>query len=494
MMHEIPPKAGALVEALRGLGYTLQTAISDIIDNSISAKAKNIDIDFIWDEYDSYITISDDGVGMTKGELFSAMRLGEINPKNIRGEGDLGRFGLGLKTASFSQCRRFCVSAKKHNIFSSLYWDLDYIAADNLDRWVIHDGPPAKIKNKINEKLVNSQHGTIVSWECIDRVVTKGSTLKNFLDLIDKVEVHLSMVFHRYLDGSYSSIKININGKAIKAWDPFMLGNPSKPSHYPANQHPFFKKIEAQVHVLPHKDRLSPEDYIKYQGPDGWTAQQGFYVYRGGRMLVAGSWLGLGSDRCWTKDEAHRLVRIRLDIPTTDDYEWNIDVKKSNAKPPVNLQLWLKKIAEFARNDARRVFAHRGHYKRSNTDKSIAPIWIQKNVKDGFKYSIDLNHPLIEPIIKSTNNSKALIALLKVIEETVPVQKIWLDTEENKELPISNFNDEPTENIKNLAKRLLDVMIHIQEKSLEESINILKVTEPFNNYQEIFDEVSQEFR
>ena len=107
------PEAASMIETFRAIGYNLETAIADIIDNSISANARNIYINRIWRGGQSIITIKDDGDGMNSNEIIQAMRPGAKNPLSDRSENDLGRFGLGLKTASFSQCCKLSVLSKR---------------------------------------------------------------------------------------------------------------------------------------------------------------------------------------------------------------------------------------------------------------------------------------------------------------------------------------------------------------------------------------------
>jgi hypothetical protein len=124
----ISPDAGAMIEALRAFGYHLETSVADIIDNSISAEAHNVWIDCTWSGEKSTISITDDGYGMTEEILKNAMRPGSKNSLQERDAKDLGRFGLGLKTASFSQCRRLTVGSKSENKATAIrYWDLDYV-------------------------------------------------------------------------------------------------------------------------------------------------------------------------------------------------------------------------------------------------------------------------------------------------------------------------------------------------------------------------------
>lgn len=310
-----PPRAMAMLESLRGLGYSTGAALADIIDNSVSAGAAEVRIDFAWDGSKSRITVLDDGRGMDDAELESAMRLGDKNPLDSRAAHDLGRFGMGLKTASFSQCRRLTVASVKKGTASCLRWDLDELAADPDGGWLLFEGPAQGSKPFI-AGLKGKKAGTVVLWESMDRVVTSGYTSDDFHDLIDTVESHLAMVFHRLLQGPRAKLKLLINGRAVAPWDPFMTGHPAKPwASPPTHQATDYGTVSAQAHVLPHRDKLTAAEYDDNAGPAGWTAQQGFYVYRNERLLVAGGWLGLGGSRAWNREEAHRLARIRLDIP-----------------------------------------------------------------------------------------------------------------------------------------------------------------------------------
>jgi len=184
-----PPKAGAMIEALRGLGYTTAAAIADIIDNSIAAEARNIDLKFFWGENSSFISIQDDGCGMDDVELEQAMRLGEKSPLDYRDSTDLGRFGLGLKTASFSQCRRLTVASKrKAGNTGCLCWDLDILAASTDNEWHLLEGPEETSRELILP-LSGAEKGTLVLWEQLDRIVTQSFSEQNFLDLIDRKSV-----------------------------------------------------------------------------------------------------------------------------------------------------------------------------------------------------------------------------------------------------------------------------------------------------------------
>ena len=478
-----PPRASAMIEALRGLGYNTATALADIIDNSIAAGADLVQVQFDWQEESSRIHVLDNGHGMSSDELDKAMRLGERSPLEEREASDLGRFGLGLKTASFSQCRRLTVATINETGLESLRWDLDVLAASPDDGWHLlegsHVGSEAFLK-----PLVDAGQGTMVLWELLDRVVTKGYEAQDFLDLADHVEQHLSMVFHRFI--SDNRLRILLNGRTLRAWDPFLTGHPAKPWSPPPAACPVAREIVAQCHVLPHRDRLTEKEYEDAAGPRGWTAQQGFYIYRNERLLVAGSWLGLGSGRGWTKDEAHRLARIRLDIPNTVDTDWKIDIRKSTARPPVAMRAWLIRLAEEARARARRAFAHRGRPVGAIQGKPIIEAWKSEKFSGGTRYRIDLEHPSVRAVLDEAGSLLPQIrAMLRIIEETVPVQRIWVDTAEDKETPRTGFAGEPPAEVAIILKVMYGNLIQHKGYSPELAREQLLRTEPFHNFPEL---------
>lgn len=478
-----PPRASAMIEALRGLGYNTATALADIIDNSIAAGADVVQLQFDWQKEASRIYVLDNGRGMSSTELDTAMRLGERNPLEVREASDLGRFGLGLKTASFSQCRRLTVATINQHGLECLRWDLDVLAASPDDGWHLLEGAHAGSEIFL-QPLVEAGKGTIVLWEMLDRIVTTGYTVQDFINLTDHVEQHLGMVFHRFL--SDHRLRILINGRAVQPWDPFLTGHPAKPWSPPPAACPTAREVVAQCHVLPHRDRLSNTEYDNAAGPGGWTAQQGFYIYRNERLLVAGSWLGLGSGRGWTKDEAHRLARIRLDIPNTADADWKIDIRKSTARPPVAMRAWLVRLAEMTRTRARRAFAHRGKPIGTAQGKPIIEAWKSEKFSGGTRYRIDLEHPSVRAVLDEAGSLLPQVrAMLRIIEETVPVQRIWVDTAEDKETPRTGFAGEPPAEVISVLEVMYGNLINRKGYSPERAREKLLCTEPFHNFPEL---------
>ncbi|RBJ76269.1 ATP-binding protein, partial [Pseudomonas sp. MWU12-2534b] len=217
-MRNAPPQAVSMLESLRGLGYSTAAALADIVDNSISAGATEVRIDFSWAGPNSRISVLDNGRGMSDAELESAMRLGDKNPLVAREAHDLGRFGMGLKTASFSQCRRLTVATVKDDIQSCLRWDLTELAANPDSGWLLFEDPAPGSQSFI-ENLNDRKAGTLVLWETLDRIVTDGYKSDDFLALIDDVEAHLAMVFHRFLQDPLARLRLFLNGRAVKPWE-----------------------------------------------------------------------------------------------------------------------------------------------------------------------------------------------------------------------------------------------------------------------------------
>ncbi|PPD31330.1 MAG: ATP-binding protein [Hyphomicrobium sp.] len=486
MDYEIAaPRAGALVESLRGFGYSTGAAIADLVDNSISAGARNIWLDCRFDGPSSCIALLDDGVGMTEPELRNAMILGARNPRDARGSEDLGRFGLGLKTASFSQCRCLTVASRRNGVTTVRRWDLDYIANSPGDEWRLLMGPRPGSGHLLGA-LDEQSSGTVVVWEALDRI-TAGMLAGDrrsedaFFQVIEHVERHLAMVFHQFLDGK-DPVRLFINGRRIKAWDPFIRSHPATEAT-PAEVIPAADGgVELQGFVLPHKDQLSEQDALKGGGTQGWAAQQGFYVYRGGRLLVAGGWLGLGTPRPWTMEEPFRLARLRVEFGNRSDATWDIDVKKSTARPPRQLRLRMTALAEIVRGKARDVFAHRGSYGKRESVTDLEATWLTGSASTTARYRINRRHPLVAAALETPADRATIEAALQLIELSVPVERIWLDTAERGEVSDRAVVAEAPPELADIGRSLVAHWTGRLGMTSDEARRRLLSTDPFHSY------------
>jgi hypothetical protein len=485
-VRNAPPHAGSMLESLRGLGYSPATALADLIDNSITANASDVAIHLEWAGPESWIRLVDDGDGMDDAALEAGMRLGARDPRTERAAGDLGRFGLGLKTASFSQARRLTVASRRDGgPVACLRWDLDLIGQQRGAEWPLFEGPEPGSEHLL-APLDQMEHGTIVLWEKLDRIVTDGFVANDMIELADHVEAHLAMIFHRLLDGQQPELRLLLNGMVVKPWDPYLIGHPSKALESPEYRIHHTTGVMVQCHVLPHRDMLKPTDQEAATGPGGWTQQEGFYVYRNKRLLLAGGWLGLGDGgKPWPRDEAHRLARIRLDIPNSADAEWKINVLKSTASPPVRLRSQLYRLALETRDTARRVFAHRGHIAPVSGTRSnaVAEAWQARRSAQGTSYRIARDHDLVASILNRAGSLKPdILALLRLIEETVPVQRIWLDTAQDKETPRTGFAGAPDNEVMETLSSMFEALVKFRRLSPTEARERLSRTPPFDRH------------
>ena len=478
---EATPEAASMIETFRAIGYSLETAIADIIDNSISANAKNIYINRLWRGGKSIITIKDDGEGMNGNEIIQAMRPGAQNPLSDRLETDLGRFGLGLKTASFSQCRKLSVLSKRKDYVPAFWsWDLDYVAQS--DKWELLQWIP----EEFTAELDSLQSGTLVVWSDLDRILplqtaeTDDNAKRKFSDSLDKVKNHIAMTFHRFIEDK--AVKIFWGEHEIEAWNPFCI-NESKTQEQPTEN--INGGVKMKGYVLPHKNNFSSEQaYKKAEGINGYPAMQGFYVYRGKRLLLAGDWLGL-----FRKEEHYKLVRIQIDLPNKLDTEWQIDIKKSKAYPPIVCREQLESYTKSVRSIGSEVYRHRGKILKQRAGQSFQPLWNEK-VKDGeWFFVINRDNLIIENLkeLAKTQPEKAINNLLHFIEENLPTKPIYVKmAEETKEK--TDFSTDFIEAIKQMLRQIFNNQIE-QGKTPRQAKDILKIQEPFNNFEELIEEL-----
>lgn len=490
-----PPGAAAMLESLRAYGYSLNSAIADLIDNSITAESSNVWITLRWAGASSWISIRDDGRGMTENQLSRAMVAGSQSPLDKRKQSDLGRFGLGLKTASLSLARSLTVASKtKVGSVAVRRWDLDYITSQQTNEWrLLKTG-----RDNAEEKLRGIEEhssGTVVLLENLDKLC--GGTIASspahrdeFYHQVDSLREHLGMIFHRFL-AAPSKLKIYINGKTdahlVRPWDPFYIKHKATEPK-PTTKIPFGGTTTVvQGFILPHKDMLTRAEYEEAGGPFGWNAHQGFYVYRGDRLLVSGSWLGLreGVSK-WRSEEHYKLARICVDITNEMDSDWKIDVKKSLATPPQNVATALVRYASQVRVEARDIFAHRGKYGKRKRNEKTAKVWMARQVRNQNVYSLNRENPVIMSFFDCLGSRrKEAEAIFRLIEETVPVEQIWLDSAESPEMRSSPFGAASENEVIEAATAYLSLLQDGNSLSTDELVNEICNLDCFSDHKEI---------
>lgn len=414
MKYEIVrPNVSNFVKSLRDMGYTFEIAVADILDNSISAKAKKIQIQFD-NQPELCFALLDNGVGMTESELVEAMRLGSKSPDDKREKNDLGRFGLGLKTASFSQCKQLILITKQQNKVFCRKWDLDYIELH--DEWHLITPLNKEIKDlPLYESLLNQSSGTLVIWRAIDSFEES-----SYLDIVQNLRNHLSLVFHRFLAGNILTRKIDVsvNGKPIVPFNPFNESNTATQALPEQKFKINGSYVKVRPFILPHHSKMSRQEFDRYATVDGYTKSQGFYLYREGRLLIHGTWWGLNK-----VSDAHKLVRIRIDTTNEQDQLWNIDIKKSTATPDKVLKDQLKRILGQVLERGSRPYTGRG---RNLIDNKTTKLWMVALNNEEIRFSINKQHPIISKLMETMEpyQNELLISYLKGLEAYLPLATI----------------------------------------------------------------------
>jgi len=420
------PGAKRLIESLRNVGYDCSTAVADLVDNSIVANASEIRIDVIpkQDSHPAAIVIADNGNGMDHDQLREAMRFGafqEYSPD------DLGRYGLGLKTASLSQCRVLTVSSKPkvarntRSIRHCMRWDVDHVyETDDWDLLVPSDKELGTWEKEILNDGISHENGTVVLWTDLHEALPLLSSedareREKFLaQLITEISAHLRMVFHRFMQGSASGrrkLDIYVCGEKLLPWDPFCRSEKTREldiAKLPVvSIDPDGSKLRGTVvispFILPREDEFSsPAVCRDASGPRGWNQQQGFYFYRNNRLLQAGGWSYLR-----TPDEHTKLLRVAVDFSSDLDAAFSINITKMRSKIPAEIREKLNSLVGSWSGQART------RYDRRLTSRGGVSQIKNEPVREGGKHPVGEIIPsvIIGPLIFSPNNtpSKGLV-------------------------------------------------------------------------------------
>lgn len=336
------PSAARLISSMRDLGYEFSDAVAEIVDNSIQAGANVIQVNLQFDGYESYLTVLDNGVGMTPAEIREAMRFGSMRDYE---QDDLGKFGLGLKTSSLSQCDSLTVSSRnsqKKVQIHSYSWDMDHI--NRVDQWEILPIEADELLNPVVEHLYSTT-GTAVTWERLNRLLNfqdpaGGRAENDFKRLIQELKISLGSTFHRYLTGEQRSKKVMIfvNGDLVESWDPFCRAEKNtvelESFIIPISMDGRKGLVKFRPFVLPAQSQFSSSSaHLRAGGLAKWNKQQGFYIYRSGRLLQSGGWCGLR-----TSDEHSKLARVLVEIPAGFDDLFKVNISKMKINFPRELR------------------------------------------------------------------------------------------------------------------------------------------------------------
>jgi hypothetical protein len=486
----VAPDPAGTIESLSALGYSLQAAVADLVDNSVDAGAERVDVVFHWSGADSHVAVVDDGRGMTVEQLNGAMALALRGPSIARGARELGRFGMGLKTASFSQARTLVVWSRVDGAQPAVrVWDLDRVVSSR--EWQLLTDPDERSSVILKRLRQDHRHArTIVLWRSLTKIVEDLTKIddsagqRHFLDAVAEVHQHLAMTFARFLSGRphRRRLHLQLNGVVVDPWDPFLESNPNtsaRPSeHLAVEGH----AVLVRPFVLPPKRRLTEEQYRAGGGVRGWQEQQGFYIYRNDRLIVAGDWLDLGGFR---KDDKHSLARIAVDVTAELDNLWSVDVKKATARPPLPLRGALTRIAKATRIEAQRVQAALGRTTALTRSDDLSYPWRPERKDGELRLRLNWNHPLVKEALRVEPEARrTLRALLSYLEETVPLPALRFMFDNDQDRDHEPFSDKPPTEVLKVAERLYAAYMS-QQLTPAQARTRLKHTSPFDEYPDL---------
>ena len=415
-----PPDACALMTSARSFGnYDLARALADLLDNSITAGASAIQISCSYGDGNPEVRVRDDGCGMLAKELQVAMRPASVNPDEERSADDLGRFGWGMKSASFSQCKRLTVVTKKAGSYSAATWDLE-----DIDGWSMSSYSAVEAEGLLHEPI-GGRSGTELIWQKCDRL-SEGGTLEanQFNEVVANARRRLSLVFHRYISGKSGARKmsISLNGTPLDAFDPYHSTHPATQT-FPAE--PFYiadgTTILMKAYTLPHYSKLERDEYETLGGEEGYIKNQGFYVYRNNRLIISGTWF-----RLVKHGELSKLVRISIDIPNSLDSMWKVTIDKSDVQLPSHLRARMKTLIDQFRDRSTRVFRGKGG---RIDDAKTTSVWERYVRNRQIEYRINRSHPILKALANSLDpeSRKTVSHVLRLIEHEIPVDALFGD-------------------------------------------------------------------
>lgn len=465
------PNPEYLIKSIAEQGYSLETSLADLIDNSITAGTDKVEILIDTDKEPFTLFLADNGKGMNDAELKKNMQFPSSSPENFRESGDLGRFGLGLKTASFAQTRCFTVLSKKTNDskYNARTWDVEYLK--ETGKWKIIVNTQEEINNflarynKLSKSFLSEfekfKPNTIVIWKGLykfENYLSDSNKTKELKKEITEVtSEYLSLVFHRFLEKEKSPLNIRINNNIIKPFNPF-----------PADQSDFRKQESNRKQFQ--TDNLRIEGYIlparsldeSKEGLSIWTQQnkslidmEGMYIYRADRIILYGGWNGIIK-----KSPRLQLARLKVEIGNSVDKFFHLNVAKSSIIIPHDLRIAFLRYVSDLKQEAEKEYFNRGIKKMSVTKANIRDqLFLRIPSDKGMLMEVNNDFSLLKNLSSQLNAEqlKTLKVIFRMINTTLnKVRQVHED---------KNFNViEDEDNID--TNDLIDIINRLKEGGL----------------------------
>ncbi|MDG1805921.1 ATP-binding protein [Flavicella sp.] len=431
--EDASPNPEHLIKSIAEQGYTLETALADLLDNSISAKAGNIEIMSSNTGDTLKVFITDNGIGMNEVHLSENMMFPSKSVENKREVTDLGRFGLGMKTASFSQTRKFTVLSREKGTdkFHGRTWDVNYLK--KCGKWRIIVNNQTEILELLQEyNEVSKNHlkafdnyapNTIVIWDGLykfENYLNPDNQYKHFKEQINTVtSEYLGIVFHKFMNLTTGAISIRINNERVEAFDPFISTNGDVARGLGEKEMKFGEDVlRMNAYVLPVEAT---------ENEDSWTTQkknlmdlEGLYIYRGNRIIFFGGWNGIIK-----KETKLKLARLKIEFENINDDKLQLNVAKSKIEIPYELKTGVLRYLIELREQAKKEYNNRGLKQRRTVDHSNIDLLKRIQTTKGVFYSINDEFPLLNEIndILNSSQKKKLHILLRAINHTINKQR-----------------------------------------------------------------------
>ena len=459
--------AKALLTGLRAIGYNFSTAVADIIDNSISAGASEI---YMFSDPLSdvpYFCILDNGSGMSVKQLDNAMLPGSDRTEKEDSKLELGRFGLGLKSASLSQCREFTVATKQNGAICAMSFDLDVI--EDKNKLMLKQLSEAEIVSlpKI-EKLQKYDSGTLVIWTKFDKIEELAKNFEDsFRSVVAESKKHVELVFHRF----YNQVDMFYNDKRIERRDPFLLSSIGRQQTGRTSIINIGgSEITVTPYTLPFANTLTEEEKKLLGNPRSLSDEQGFYLYRNERLISWGSWMHMG-----IRSELNKLARIQVDVPSTLDSVWMLDVKKSSAKIPDKIKDRIKMAVEDSIVRSKKTTKFPGVKEQSVEVK----IWDRIEEHEGHvRYQINRDNPLIKGFYNVLDNRQADLFddLICQLEQCIPKYRIHNDVIDS----VNIVNDARSQEEEEMMAQVYRCLELFPEREREATLSLLLTSEAYS--------------
>jgi hypothetical protein len=415
--EDASPNPEYLIKSIAEQGYSLETSLADLMDNSISAKAEKIEVLIKMDQEPFTLFLADNGMGMNESELVKSMQFPSNSPEEKRSGNDLGRFGLGMKTASFSQTRYFTVLSKKKGgkKYAGRTWDVNYLK-NNGWRLIINSEEEIEIiieqyktlsKGHLNE-FESFDANTIVIWKGLykfENYLEEGNRQNALKKQITEITSdYLALVFHRFLEKTSNPLQIRINNSLISPFNPF-------PNHEKDFRPIEYKQKSFSTDTIKIEGFILPSRSIdeSQKGLTNWTTKnrglmdlEGIYIYRADRIILFGGWNGLIK-----KAPRLQLARLRVDVGNSVDHLLHLNVAKSQVVIPHDLIKAFERYIEELKIEAEREFYNRGIRKFSgNKKESISQLFERKASNKGVLLELNSDFPLLKSLKNELKNDQ----------------------------------------------------------------------------------------